>query len=120
MKKTYLTIGLMLICFNSYCQSVDITNSQITATIDLIAFKPVKLLKQFKGVDLKKFIYYANEQSTLRQLNIDARYLCRNKKEENYEVYNLYYKKISKDTYDLYCKEINILMEMDGVIAQPR
>ena len=120
MKKTFICISLLFFGLNSYCQSLDITNSQLITTIDLLEFKPIKLMKQFKGIDLKKFIYYANEEATLRQLNIDARYLCRNKKDENYEIYNLYYKKISRQTYDSYCKEINILMEMDAVISQPK
>ena len=46
--------------------------------------------------------------------------MCREKKDENFGIYNLYYKNINKNTYGSYCKEINILMGLEGVIKQPR
>lgn len=92
----------------------------LTNTIKEIGFKPVKKLKNFNQIDLKKFVLSTIQNGLLHQLNIDAWFLCENKREEGFQIYTLYYKKIPKTYYNSHCKEINAIMEIDGVVQQPR
>ena len=119
MRKIILLFTVFFIS-QSKAQIKEFSALDLTNTIEEIGFKPVKKLKNFNQIDLKKFVLSSIQNGLLQQLNIDAWYHCENKSEEGFQIYNLYYKKISKTYYNSHCKEINALMEIDGVVQQPR
>jgi hypothetical protein len=118
--KTLILISSLFYFVHCNAQRADKTISDLAGTIDLLNYTPVKRLKGFNQVETKKFLYGQIESNVLTQLNIDSRYLCENERRKGFEVYNLYYEKISWELYSSKCKEINMLLEIDGVIAQPK
>jgi len=109
--KTLILISSLFYFVHCNAQRADKTISDLAGT---------KRLKGFNQVETKKFLYGQIESNVLTQLNIDSRYLCENERRKGFEVYNLYYEKISWELYSSKCKEINMLLEIDGVIAQPK
>ena len=118
--RTIILLFTLFFVSQSKAQIKEFSALDLTSTIEEIGFKPVKKLKNFNQIDLKKFILSTIQNGLLQQLNINAWYLCENKREEGFQIYNLYYKKISKTYYNFHCKEINAIMEIDGVVQQPR
>lgn len=58
------------------------------------------------------------EQAVLRQMRIDGNYFSRTYKHDDwFLLYNKYYKKISKDTWDRYCPYLIPLMSLDELIT---
>ena len=54
---------------------------------------------------------------TLRQMKINGDYYSRTFKHDDYfTLYNLYYTKITKETFDKYCPYLLVLMDLDKVI----
>ncbi|WP_396165490.1 hypothetical protein [Flavobacterium sp.] len=120
MKTIFITI-LFFLSLNSYSQIKEFNTNDLKKIISLTGFKPIKNLK---GLDQQQLNQYFNtieaDTPLLQQLNIDAWAYCVYKKIDNFETYNYYYKDISRATFDNYCKEINALMLLDGVIIQPK
>ena len=69
--------------------------------------------------DFKKIVLQL-EDADIRQLNISSRYLCTEKHNDNFEIWNMFYKKITKSFYDENCEQLIALMILDGTIKQPR
>lgn len=118
--KTLIFISSLFYFVHCNAQIEDRTISDLVATIDLLNYKPVKNFKTLNQIEFKKFLYGEIEGNLLKQLNIDGWYLCENERKKGFEVYNLYYEKISWELYSSKCKEINMLLEIDGVIKQPK
>jgi hypothetical protein len=97
MKRIILILGL-LFCLTTNAQSGEFSTSDL---------KRVMAITQFKGAS-----------GLLKQVNINSWGVCEYKKIDNFSTYNYYYKKISRETFDLYCKELNALMLLDGIIPQ--
>lgn len=94
----------------------DFNGLKVVQTIDIIGFKPIRVkdIKQFKSVLLQL------SDKAYTQLNIDTWYLCSYKHEEYFQIYNMYYKAITKNLYDDNCKALITLMLVDGTIKQPK
>ncbi len=86
---------------------------KIIKVIDPSAFNPTKLttnMKEFKSVILQ----LSNRAYT--QINIDTWYKCSYEHEKIFNLYNLYYKTISKTFFDDNCKALIALMLIDGTL----
>ena len=120
MKKIILILSLIL-CTLTYSQSAEFSTSDVKKVYALIQFKPVKGLKNLNSQELNQYFNMIEADTPmLKQLNISSWFYCDYKKINNFETYNYYYKDISRLIYDKYCKEINALMLLDGVIIQPK
>ncbi len=91
--------------------------SDFIAIIDLTKFNP-RTVSMFKGdVNLLKKTLYALDFPSLRQMSITGNFYSRSKKHDDYfNLYNLTYTKINKETWDKYCPYLIPLMEVDGLI----
>jgi hypothetical protein len=95
----------------------DFNGLKVVQVIDASGFKPIKLttdIKQFKSVLLQL------SQRAYTQMNIDTWYLCSYKHEEYFQIYNMYYKTVTRSFYDDNCKALIALMLTDGTIKQPK
>lgn len=90
--------------------------SDFIKIIDFVGYSP--LVAYIKGdVNLFKRLLLALEFADLRQMSITGNFYSRSKKHDDYfQLYNLNYKKISKETWDRYCPYLIPLMEIDGTI----
>lgn len=120
MKKNIIMLAF-LFAFNSYSQIIEFNTNDLKKVIELTQFKGVGRLKGYAPQKINQFLnaVEANEP-VLKQLNIDSWFYCEYKKIDNLETYNYYYKDITRNTYDLYCKEINTLMLMDDILQHPK
>jgi len=76
--------------------------------------------KRYKGISDEKmnlfFLEINSDYPLMKQININSWSVCFNIKTDNLELYNYYYKDITRNVYNRYCKEISALMQIDGVI----
>ena len=86
-----------------------------TMFIDTIKFKPVKEFKNYSIKDIKTAILSLG-QTEIRQMNITGNYQCQTRNEENFEIWKLYYPRVSKEMWNKYCKGFIALMDLDGFI----
>ena len=121
---------LFLFCFGSLCaqetksnpyddkyDDKDFNGVKVVQVIDVAGFKPIKVtrdIKQFKSALLQL------SERAYTQLNIDTWSLCSYKHEEYFQIYNMYYKTVTRSFYDENCKALIALMLIDGTIKQPR
>lgn len=117
MKKQF-TILCLLFSLISYSQIKEFTANDVLKVSELIGFSGIKTFKGLNYQDQRQVLREVLADSdNLKQLNIDIWYICDNKKINNLETYNYYYKKkISITTYNQYYKEISALMFLDGII----
>jgi|ERR1017187_7348367 hypothetical protein len=82
--------------------------------IDATKFKPTS--KEMRGTDIKYFKAAILQLSdpAIEQMNRDARYLCSIKHDDYFEVWNMFYTKITKDYWDKNCKGLLCLMCLDN------
>jgi hypothetical protein len=117
-------IILILIFANnfSFSQSTEFSANDLKKVINTTKFKGVKTLKDIDTPqevnNLIDLIY--SDSGMLKQLNISGWAICEYKPIDNFDTYNYYYSDISRYTFDTYCKELNALMILDGVIKQPK
>lgn len=72
---------------------------------------------QVKDVQVLKKILLRFDTNDLHQMMITGNYYSRTFKHDDYFVlYNLYYNKISKETWDKYCPFLLPLMSLDGTV----
>lgn len=85
--------------------------------IDEYSFKPFLLTN-----DLKKFktVLLQLSPQAYQQINIDSWYLCSTKHDDYFELWNMYYTKISKSVWDEKCKGLMALMCIDGSAKPPK
>lgn len=86
-----------------------------------VGFTGVKKLKDLSNDDL--MVFYSRIETGInfmKQLNINSWGVCEYYKIDNFDIYNYYYNDITRETYDLYCRELNALMLLDGTIEQLR
>jgi hypothetical protein len=120
MKNFLIAISIMFI-LNSYSQSGEFTTYDLKKVMNLTSFKGAKKLKSYSPQKLNEFFNIVEGDSgLLKQININSWVVCEYKKIDNFSTYNYYYKKISRETFDLYCKELNALMLLDNVIVQQK
>ena len=90
---------------------------KVVQVIDACDFKPIMIttdIKQFKSLVLQL------SDKAYIQYNISTWYLCSYKHEENFQIYNLYYKPVSKPFYDENCKALITLMLIDGTVKRSK
>jgi hypothetical protein len=85
--------------------------------IDESGFKPIKITQN--TITFRSLVLQLDNQ-TIQQLNIDTWWLCSEKHEEYFQIYNMYYKPVTKAYYGANCKELIALMEIDGTVIQPK
>jgi len=122
MKKTFiLTIALFISSIgfgqsNPYGDKYDDPNFEAIKVVKVIessGFKPSKLtsnLQEFKAIILQ----LSNRAYT--QLNIDTWYKCSYEHEKVFNLYNLFYKPVTKSFFDENCKALCALMLIDGTL----
>lgn len=89
---------------------------KVVQVLDICGFKSLSITdsKQFKATILQL------SDRAYNQINIDTWWLCSYKHEENFQIYNMYYKNVSKSYYDENCKALIALMLLDGTIKQSK
>ncbi|MBO9204852.1 MULTISPECIES: hypothetical protein [Niastella] len=87
------------------------------ALIDSIKFKPMKNMKNHSVRDIKAAILSLNSDD-IRQMNITGSYYCSVKHEEMFQLWNLYFPPISKSFWNINCKGLITLMDLDGYIIK--
>ena len=97
-------------------RDIDFNALKVVQVLDMCGFKSVSMTdsKTFRLVILQL------SDRAYNQINIDTWWLCSYKHEENFQIYNMYYKKISKSFYDENCKALIALMLIDQTIKQPK
>lgn len=92
------------------------TASDFISVIDLTMFVPKR--KELMGdVNLFKKALFSFSFEALRQMSITGNFYSRTKKHDDYyNLYNLTYKKITKEQWDKHCPYLIPLMEIDGII----
>lgn len=90
--------------------------SDFIKIIDQVEFSPTS--SYMKGdVNILKKGLLKLEFADMRQLSITGNFFSRSKKHDDYfQLYNLTYKKLSKEDWDSYCPYLIPLMELDGLI----
>lgn len=84
--------------------------------IEFVDFKPQSQQLR-KDVQLLKKALLIFDEADLNQMRITGSYFCRTFKHDDYfELYNLYYNKITKEVWDKYCPYLLPLMDLDGTI----
>jgi hypothetical protein len=131
MKQSILIVLFTLTCLSTFSQSKvdpkwseqyykeEWSASSLSKLIDVVKFKPVSSV--YKGADMKFFkvaILQLN-QPDIEQMNRDAWYLCSTKHDDYFEVWNMFYSKITKEYWDKNCKGLVALMCLDNT-ANPR
>lgn len=129
MKRLFLIICFTCISFGLIAQGLKPSPyGDRYGQIELNAMKIVKIMEEcnFKPVkrttDIRTFklLILNLPTNVFEQTSRDTWYLCSYKHDENFEIYNMYYQKISKSYYDDNCNAIISLMIFDGVIKQPQ
>lgn len=90
---------------------------KVVQVMDACGFKPISITTDYRK--FRSIILQLSERA-FTQFNIDTWYLCSYKHEENFQIYNMYYKQVSKSYYDENCKGLITLMIVDGTIKQPK
>lgn len=93
----------------------DFSGMDFIKVIELVDFIPQG--SQVKDVQILKKVLLRFDTADLRQMMITGKYYCRTFKHDDYfALYNLYYNKISKETWDKYCPYLLPLMDLDQVV----
>ncbi len=95
----------------------NLTSSSMIEVLDKAEFEPQRInveMREFKSAILQL------QKGAIKQLNISTWYMCTRKYEEYFNIYNSYYKIITRAFYETNCKELNALMILDGVVKQPK
>ncbi len=122
-KKALILMALVLTC-NLYGQSKkqnymdhNLTSITLLEVMAKAVFQPISYdgdPKKFKTTTLQL------PDNVIKQLNIDAWYLCTNKIPEYLQIYNIHYEEVSREFFEKNCKELIALMILDDTISQPR
>jgi len=84
--------------------------------MDAVNFIPQSSLLK-KDVQLLKKALLMLDEASLKQMSITGNYYSRTIKHDDYfALYNLYYNKITKTTWDKYCPYLLPLMDLDQVV----
>lgn len=113
------TLIFVFFCINlTFSQETyydNVSASQIINVIDKVGFEA----KSCTNNTLSSAILQLPDNG-IQQLNISSWHLCNNRQDDIFNNYNLFYKPISRTTFNLYCKELSSLMMCDGTYKQPR
>ena len=90
----------------------DYTGAELSKIVDIVKFVPNRSDAEKSPKFFKACLLSMPDQG-IEQLNRDANYLCAIKHEDYYEIWNMFYTKIKKDTWDVSCKALLALMLLD-------
>ena len=84
----------------------------------LIKYTDFKFVKDLKNLDIRtvKATVLNLLPNDIKQVNIDAWYFCSVKNEDLFNLWNLYYNKINRKSFENYCVLMSFIMVMDGVL----
>lgn len=100
-------------------QNNEFNTSDLKKIAEKVEFKFVNKFKHLSGIKLLEFYNTIEaDRSLIKQINIDSWAVCEHYNIDNFEIYNYYYKSISRATFNQYCKELNALMIIDGTTKQ--
>lgn len=117
--KILITSILIFFITNSYSQSDSFTTDDLKKVIKLTSFEGVKRMKDYSPQQINDFFAAIESNSgLLNQININSWSNCDYYKVDNFNKYNLNYKKVTRETFNFYCKELNALMLLDDIIPQ--
>lgn len=125
MKIKLILIIVTILTFNlSFSQLKEFEDFTATDLKKIAKIVDFKFENNLKGMSQKQVLTMFNiiesDSSMLKQINIDSWSVCYNSKIDNFEIYNAYYNRISRSTFDNYCKELNALMMIDGTVKTPK
>lgn len=114
-----MSVFITLSYVNLFGQNDDFTSIDLMEVAEKVDFEFVNVMK---GIPVKKIPWVFSQLSAnvLKQVNINAWAICDYSKIDNLKIYNYFYKDINRNTYEKYCRELNALMEMDGIIKSPK
>jgi len=120
MKNIYLTtLTTLLFASSAVSQNDEFNTADFRRVASSIGFEGAKNLKGLSQGELLQF--YSNteeDRAMMKQININSWGVCDHYNIDNFDTYNYYYKDITREKYNQYCKEINALMLLDGTITQ--
>ena len=118
--KTKIFLSLLVFSFvTMYSQNGEFSTYDLKKAMSLTQFKGAKTLKGLSSQKLDELLNrIEGNAGLLKQININSWGVCNYKKRDNFSTYNYYYNEITRKTFDLYCKELNALMLLDGTITQ--
>lgn len=128
MKKYLLLFILMIIAFqlqaqearsNPYGQKYRDNSFNAMKVVEVLDNCGFKSLSISDSKNFKASILQLSDRA-YNQINIDTWWLCSFKHEENFQIYNMYYKKVTESYYNENCKALIALMLLDGTIVQPK
>ncbi len=120
MRKTILTLIISLgIVVSAFSQNDEFNTADLQKIATKVEFVGAKNLKNLSNDELMTF--YSNieaDRSLIKQININSWVVCDQYKIDNFDIYNYYYKDITRETFNLHCQVLNALMLLDGTIKQ--
>ncbi len=107
---------------NKKSYSRDISINSLINAINKTEFRFVNKAKSVPVNLYSEMLYevVGSNPKLLKQLEINSWSICSYNKIDNYSIYLKHYKNISRQTFDQYCQELNILMIIDGIISQSK
>lgn len=119
MKTKVFLLILMFSSLTFYAQNGEFSTYDLKKVMSITQFKGAKTLRGLSSQKLDElFNKIEGNSNLLKQININSWAVCDYKKIDNFNTYNYYYSKIQRSTFDMYCKELNALMLLDGTITQ--
>ena len=120
MKTKILTLIIsFVVSFTTFSQINEFSTSDLRRVATNVGFEGRKKLKNLTPDDLMKlYLNIETDRALLRQININSWLICSHYKIDNFDTYNYYYNDVAKDVYNMYYKELNALMLIDGTISQ--
>ena len=129
LKKTILITVLSFSCLSAFSQtktdpkwsnkyhSEELKGTDLVRLIEEVDFKLAA-----RKVDIKTFKTAILQLSpdVYAQINIDSWYLCSTKHDDYFEIWNMYYTKVSREKWDAKCKGLMALMCLDGTATPPK
>lgn len=104
--------------YKEYYRQYEWSASDLVSALDtLIIHADFKFVKRFKNSDIKsvKATILNLSPDAIKQVNISGWYFCSVKHEDLFNLWNLYYKKLDRKSFENYCVIMMFLMEIDGV-----
>lgn len=104
--------------YSDYYRQYESSASDIVDGLDNLNQAGYVFVKALKGADLKKVkaAVLNLPVAAVKQMNIIGQYYCSVKHEDCFKLWNLYYKPISRESFDSYCVVLVFMMQMDKVL----
>jgi hypothetical protein len=104
--------------YNNYPSGIEENHnsSDFIRIIKIVNFNPKSSLLKSQDILIRGL--YAFDERALNQMNITGDYYSRTRKHDDYyELYNMTYNVITKETWDKYAPYLLPLMDIDGTVS---